>query len=32
VQMRTEIKRLRERVADDHDLRHPRPGRGDDAR
>ena len=32
VQMRTEIKRLRERVGHDHDLRHPRPGRGDDAR
>ena len=29
--MRVEIARLHDAVADDHDLRHPRPGRGDDA-
>ena len=30
VQMRTELKRLRDRLRRDHALRHPRPGRGDD--
>ena len=31
VQMRVEIKRLHERLEHHRDLRHPRPGRGDDA-
>ena len=31
VEMRSEIKRLHQRARRDHDLRHPRPGRGDDA-
>ena len=32
VEMRTEIKKLYQRRRQDDDLRHPRPGRGDDAR
>ena len=32
VQMRIELARLHESPEGDHDLRHPRPGRGDDAR
>ena len=32
VQMRTEIKRVHQKVRTTTDLRHPRPGRGDDAR
>ena len=32
VQMRVELKRLHERLGTHDDLRHPRPGRGDDAR
>ena len=32
VQMRAELARLRDRLADHDRLRHPRPGRGDDAR